>query len=49
MTGIVPITKDFSESTINRFMEYIILYNKKYNQYFGFTEQVFLELCIKNN
>ncbi|KAG4097802.1 hypothetical protein H8356DRAFT_1331038 [Neocallimastix lanati (nom. inval.)] len=46
--GIVPITKDFSESTINRFMEYIILYNKKYNQYFGFTEQVFLELYLEH-
>jgi len=48
MTEIVPIAKDFSESTLNCSMEYIILNDKKYYQYFGFTDQEDLDLWSKN-
>ena len=48
MTRIVPIAKDFSQSTLNHSMEYKILIDKIYYQYSGFTKQEVLDLCSKN-
>ncbi|ORX72562.1 hypothetical protein BCR32DRAFT_297222 [Anaeromyces robustus] len=48
MTGISPIAKEFSQSTLNCFDEYSMLKDKKYYQYFGFTEQEVRDLCEKN-
>ncbi|ORX63954.1 hypothetical protein BCR32DRAFT_307150, partial [Anaeromyces robustus] len=48
MTGITPIAKEFSQSTLNCFTEYSMLKDKKYYQYFGFTEQEVRDLCEKN-
>ncbi|ORX64852.1 hypothetical protein BCR32DRAFT_297921 [Anaeromyces robustus] len=44
MTGIMPIEK----SILNCFVEYSMLKDKKYYQYFGFTEQEVRDLCEKN-
>jgi len=49
MTGILPIAKELSQSTLNCFKEYSMLEDKKYYQYFGFTEQEVRDLCNKNN
>ncbi|ORX64854.1 hypothetical protein BCR32DRAFT_272944 [Anaeromyces robustus] len=48
MTGITPIAKEFSQSTLNCFTEYSMLDDDKYYQYFGFTEQEVRDLCEKN-
>ncbi|OUM58856.1 hypothetical protein PIROE2DRAFT_21319 [Piromyces sp. E2] len=45
MTGIIPIAKKLSQSTINCFDEYSMLNDKKYYKYFGFTEQEVRNLC----
>ncbi|ORX65546.1 hypothetical protein BCR32DRAFT_330350, partial [Anaeromyces robustus] len=47
MTGILPITKEFSQSTLNCFDEYSMLNDDEYYQYFGFTEQEVRDLCKK--
>jgi len=49
ITGILPIAKELSQSTLNCFKEYSILEDNKYYQYFGFTEQEVRDLCNKNN
>lgn len=38
MTGVLPIAKYSSGSTINNFKEYDMATKKKYGEYFGFTE-----------
>ena len=48
MTGILPIEKESSQSTINCFHEYSMLNDKKYYKYFGFTEQEVRDLCNNN-
>ncbi|ORX65570.1 hypothetical protein BCR32DRAFT_113801 [Anaeromyces robustus] len=48
MTGISPIAKEFSQSTLNCFTEYSMLDDDEYYQYFGFTEQDVRDLCEKN-
>jgi len=48
MTGITPIAKELSQSIINCFIEYSMLEDKKYYQYFGFTEEEVKELCKDN-
>eukprot|EP00833_Pecoramyces_ruminatium_P006898 jgi/Orpsp1_1/1180930/evm.model.c7180000075152.1 len=45
MTGILPIAKQLSQSSINCFTEYSMLDDKKYYKYFGFTEQEVHNLC----
>ncbi|MCD7954413.1 MAG: ATP-binding protein [Lachnospiraceae bacterium] len=39
MTGILPIAKYSSGSTINNFMEYTIATQSKFSEYFGFTNE----------
>ncbi|ORX77622.1 hypothetical protein BCR32DRAFT_283033 [Anaeromyces robustus] len=48
MTGISPIAKELSQSTLNCFDEYSMLNDKKYYQYFGFTEQEVRDLYLEN-
>jgi len=48
ITGITPIAKELSQSTLNCFREYTMLNDKKYYKYFGFTEEEVRELCSKN-
>ncbi|KAG4093371.1 hypothetical protein H8356DRAFT_1311921 [Neocallimastix lanati (nom. inval.)] len=48
MTGILPIAKQLSQSTLNCFNEYSMMEDNKYYQYFGFTEKEVEELCKKN-
>ncbi|MCC8028307.1 MAG: AAA family ATPase [Lachnospiraceae bacterium] len=38
MTGVLPIAKYSSGSTINHFDEYTMVTDDKYNRYFGFTD-----------
>lgn len=39
MTGILPIAKYSSGSELNMFMEYTMVTEKKFSNYFGFTEE----------
>ncbi|MCD8241105.1 MAG: PD-(D/E)XK nuclease domain-containing protein, partial [Lachnospiraceae bacterium] len=39
MTGVLPISKYSSGSTINHFDEYAMTVQAKYSEYFGFTDQ----------
>ena len=39
MTGILPIAKYSSGSELNMFMEYTMVTEKKFSEYFGFTER----------
>jgi len=48
MTGILPIAKQLSQSTLNCFNEYSMLNDELYYQYFGFTEQEVRDLCENN-
>ncbi len=48
MTGILPIAKELTQSTLNCFDEYSMLEDEEYYQYFGFTEQEVRNLCEKN-
>ncbi|OUM58849.1 hypothetical protein PIROE2DRAFT_64142 [Piromyces sp. E2] len=45
MTGILPIAKELSQSTINFFNEYSMLDDEMYYKYFGFTEREVRALC----
>ncbi|OUM62993.1 hypothetical protein PIROE2DRAFT_10571 [Piromyces sp. E2] len=49
VTGILPLAKEITQSTINCFSEYSMLDDEEYYQYFGFTEQEVRDLCKKNN
>jgi len=48
MTGILPIAKQLSQSTLNCFDEYSMLEDNEYYEYFGFTEQEVKDLCKRN-
>ena len=45
MTGVLPIAKYGSASTINMFREFHFLKNRTYEEFFGFTETEVLQLC----
>ena len=45
MTGILPVAKYFDGSTLNMFDECTMLNDKKFDKYFGFTEDEVKELC----
>ncbi|ORY13448.1 hypothetical protein LY90DRAFT_518179 [Neocallimastix californiae] len=47
MTGITAIAKELSKSSLNYFKEYTMLNDKKYFEYFGFTEEEVHKLCEK--
>lgn len=47
MTGILPIAKYSSGSSLNMFMEYDALGDSLYGDYFGFLEEEVEELCKK--
>lgn len=49
MTGILPIAKYSTSSTINMFKEYNILTDKKYYKYFGFNIEETKALCDKQD
>ena len=48
MTGVLPIKKYSSGSALNMFDEYTFLKDRKFGEYFGFTEEEVIELCKKN-
>jgi len=48
MTGILPIAKQLSQSTLNCFNEYFIIKDKEYYKYFGFTSKEVRSLCENN-
>lgn len=45
MTGILPVKKDGSQSTVSDFLEYTILEPDGFAEYTGFTEKEVQELC----
>lgn len=47
MTGILPIAKYSSGSELNMFLEYTMVSEEKYCEYFGFTEKETDELYIR--
>ena len=56
MTGILPIAKYSSGSELNMFLEYTMVSEEKYSEYFGFTEaevdslyEKYLQRCRKTN
>ena len=49
MTGVLPIAKYSAGSAINMFKEYNMLNDKKYNKYFGFSENEVKTLCQKQS
>ncbi len=49
MTGVLPIAKYSTSSTINMFKEYNILTDKKYYKYFGFNMDETKALCDKQD
>lgn len=48
MTGVLPIKKYSSGSALNMFDEYTFLKDRRFGEYFGFTEEEVIELCNKN-
>ncbi|OUM59865.1 hypothetical protein PIROE2DRAFT_14497 [Piromyces sp. E2] len=48
MTGILPIAKQLSQTSLNCFKEYSMLKDEKYYRYFGFTEQEVQNLYNKS-
>ncbi|MCD7892934.1 MAG: ATP-binding protein [Erysipelotrichaceae bacterium] len=48
MTGILPIVKHSSGSDLNNFTEYNFINDRRYNEYFGFTEDEVKHLCNQN-
>ncbi|MDB2158107.1 AAA family ATPase [Clostridium butyricum] len=48
MTGVLPIKKYSSGSALNMFDEFTFLKDRKYGEYFGFTEKEVIKLCEKN-
>ena len=49
MTGILPIKKYSTGSSLNMFDEYTMLSDTLFNEYFGFTESEVKVLCNKQN
>ncbi len=45
MTGILPIVKYSSGSSLNNFNEYNFINDRKYSEFFGFTEEEVKSLC----
>ncbi len=48
MTGILPIKKHSSGSALNMFEEFTFLKDRKFEEYFGFTEEEVKNLCTQN-
>ena len=48
MTGVLPIKKYSSGSALNMFDEYTFLKDRRFGEYFGFTDKEVLELCSIN-
>ena len=48
MTGILPIKKHSSGSALNMFEEFTFLKDRKFEEYFGFTEEEVKSLCKQN-
>ena len=48
MTGVLPIKKYSSSSALNMFDEFTFLKDRKFGEYFGFTEDEVLDLCEQN-
>lgn len=49
MTGILPIKKDGTESSVSDFDEYTIISPGKFAEYTGFTEKDISKICSINN
>ena len=49
MTGILPIKRYSTQSTLNMFKEYNMIYPNGLESYIGFTEDEVKDLCIKYN
>lgn len=47
MTGVLPIKKYSSGSALNMFDEFTFLKDRKFGEYFGFTQEEVAELCKK--
>ena len=47
MTGILPIRRYSTQSTLNMFKEYNMINSGNLNTYFGFTEDEVKDLCVK--
>ncbi|MGL4874142.1 MAG: AAA family ATPase [Clostridium sp.] len=48
MTGVLPIKRYSSGSALNMFDEFTFLKDRKFGEYFGFTEEEVKKLCEKN-
>ncbi|MGL4849585.1 MAG: AAA family ATPase [Clostridium sp.] len=48
MTGVLPIKRYSSGSALNMFDEFTFLRDRKFGEFFGFTETEVRELCKKN-
>lgn len=48
MTGVLPIKKYSSGSALNMFDEHTFLKDRRFGEYFGFTEEEVIGLCNKN-
>ncbi len=49
MTGILPIKRYSTQSTLNMFKEYNMINPRGLESYFGFTEEETKDLCVKYN
>ena len=49
MTGVLPIAKYSSGSALNMFLEFNIMNDHIYDEYFGFTNEEVEKLCKKQN
>ena len=49
MTGVLPIAKYSAGSAINMFLEFNIMTDHMYDEYFGFTNDEVENLCLKQN
>jgi hypothetical protein len=47
MTGVLPIKKYSSGSALNMFDEHTFLKDRRFGEYFGFTEEEVMGLCKK--
>ena len=49
MTGILPIKRYITESALNMFKEYNMIYPRNLSEYIGFSENEVKDLCLKYN
>ena len=49
MTGILPIKRYSTQSTLNMFTEYNMIDSRNLTEYIGFTEEEVKDLCVKYN